>query len=58
MDTTDKVLLTIGFGIGFVFSFVLGFEVGEKRVRKEALLLKHATYISDSDGNAKFTWKQ
>jgi hypothetical protein len=56
MDNTDKALLTIAFCLGVFIAFVLGLEIGKNNVRKEALLIGHAQYIADSDGNAKFTW--
>ena len=56
MDTTDKVLLTTVTIIFCIVSFTLGFDIGQKNTRKEALLIGHASYITDSDGNQKFTW--
>jgi hypothetical protein len=58
MDNTDKALLAIAFGLGVLVAFVLGHEIGKNGVRKEALLIGHAQYVADSDGNAKFTWKK
>lgn len=58
MDTTDKVLLAIGATLFALILALLGHEIGQKSVRKEALLLGHAQYVTDNDGNPQFTWKK
>ena len=58
MDNTDKALLALAFGLATMLSFLLGLETGKNGVRKEALLIGHAQYVSDTDGNPKFTWNK
>ena len=58
MDNTDKALLALAFGLTAMLAFALGNEIGRNSVRKEALLIGHAQYVADSDGNAKFTWNK
>ena len=58
MDSTDKALLAVAFGLTALLSFILGHEIGRNGVRKEALLIGHAQYIADSNGDAKFTWNK
>ena len=58
MDNTDKALLVIALGLTALLSFILGHETGRSGVRKEALLIGHAQYIADSNGDAKFTWNK
>ena len=57
MDTTEKVLVLIILGLSTLTAGMIGYEAGQKSVRKEALLKNHAYYNADSDGNAKFTWR-
>ena len=57
MDTTDKILLTILIALATGSAGLIGYEAGQKSIRKEALLKNHAYYNADSDGNAKFTWR-
>ena len=58
MDTIDRVLLAIGTALLALVLALLGFEIGRKSVRKEALFLGHAHYVSDNDGDPQFTWKK
>ena len=58
MDNTDKALLVIALSLTALLSFILGHETGRSGVRKEALLIGHAQYVPDTDGNAKFTWNK
>ena len=58
MDTTDKALLAIGATLFALILALLGHEIGRKSVRKEALLLGHAHYVTDNDGDPQFTWKK
>jgi len=58
MDTTDKVLIATVVIIVCIISFTLGFEIGQRNTRKEAMLAGHAQYIADNDGNPQFVWKK
>ena len=57
MDNTDKILVVIVIALSTLMAGLIGWETGQKSVRKEALLKSHAYYQADSDGNAKFTWR-
>jgi hypothetical protein len=54
----DKFLLALVIVAHIFFASVIGYELGKRSMRQEALLNGHAVYIYSSDGMPNFKWNE
>jgi hypothetical protein len=55
---TDKLLTVLVILANMFFCVVIGYELGKRAMRNEALLNGHAVYVYGSDGMPNFKWQE
>ena len=55
---TDKLLTVLVIVANMFFCGVIGYELGKRMMRQEALLNGHGVYVYDSDGMPIFKWSE
>jgi hypothetical protein len=55
---TDKLLMVLVIVANMFFCSVIGYELGKRMMRQEALLNGHAVYVYSSDGMPNFKWNE
>ncbi len=55
---TDKLLMILVVMANMFFCSVIGYELGKRMMRQEALLNGHAVYVYSSDGMPNFKWNE
>lgn len=54
----EKLLIGLLIAVNIFFSGVIGYELGKRMMRQEALLNGHAVYVYDRDGMPNFKWNE
>ena len=55
---SDKLLMILVVMANMFFCSVIGYELGKRMMRQEALLNGHAVYVYSSDGMPNFKWNE
>ena len=54
----NKLLMILVVMANMFFCSVIGYELGKRMMRQEALLNGHAVYVYSSDGMPNFKWNE
>jgi hypothetical protein len=54
----EKLLIGLLVAANIFFSGVIGYELGKRMMRQEALLNGHGVYVYGSDGMPNFKWNE